>query len=337
MINVSLELLMSITIAIFFLKGKFLEDKRNIFSRFTTESMKGLAMIAIMLHHIRNSLEASSFVLGATGYIGTGIFFLISGYGNELSLRKTDNTTFKWLWKKIKKIYLPFLACYILWEGFYLFSQDGQLDFFAILEDLLTISLPNMINWFPKIILLCFLLHWISIKGNKENRKRVTIISCIFLVYVLVLKVTRISDYWYLSVMCYPLGIMLANKDSFVSYEMQNKKINCLLCVGGFWVSVALLILSKNLSIIKIIVAMSFSISLYIYSNIFEVKTKILAWVGSNSFEFYLFHLLVIQCLYGLVNINWELYIISVFVGSFSLVFSYNLVKNKIEKYFKTL
>lgn len=75
MINVSLELLMSITIAIFFLKGKFLEDKRNIFSRFTTESMKGLAMIAIMLHHIRNSLEASSFVLGATGYIGTGIFF----------------------------------------------------------------------------------------------------------------------------------------------------------------------------------------------------------------------------------------------------------------------
>lgn len=326
--NVILEAIMIISIIFFCLHCKALKEKQDVFSRFSTNSIKGLAMIGIILHHIRNSLGASSFLLGAAGYIGTGIFFFISGYGNELSLVKFSNVSAKWLGKKIKKIYFPFIVCYVLWIVYLLFSER-LFTFKEILGDVLTVSLPNMINWFPKVILLCFILHWICVKYIKKVKLRSAAIFAIVLVYVVVLKFAHAPDYWYLSVMCYPLGILFTNRKSFMTYNILdnkslNSKIKKLILVGGITVNIMLLFLSSKINIISIAVSMSFSIFCFVYFSFFEAKTKFLSWVGENSFECYLFHLLTIQVLSRLIEMSSVLFILLVPITTFLLVFIYD-------------
>lgn len=334
--NVILEMMMITSIVFFCLNCKVLKEKQNVFSRPTTNSMKGLAMIGIILHHIRNSLGASSFLLGVAGYIGTGIFFFISGYGNELSIVKSGNVTAKWIGKKIKKLYLPFIVCYVLWIAYKLLLRKQLFALKEILGDVLTMSLPNMINWFPKVILLCFILHWICVKCIKKVKVRSVVVFVIVSVYVVVLKFSHVPNYWYLSVMCYPLGILFANRRLFMTHNVLDEKClnseikNLILCVGGITVNIILLFLSSKSNIICIVVSMSFSIFCFVYSSIFEVRTKFLSWIGVNSFECYLFHLMIIQVLSGLIEISSSVFILMVLLTTFLLVFIYDKVMTGI-------
>ena len=189
-------------IVILIFKSKHLEREEDVFSYATTNSMRGVAMLGIILHHIKNSLGVSSFFLGSMGYLGTSVFFFISGYGNELSLTKLDNITFKWFWKKLKKIYFPYVFCYVLWVIYY-FYENRVIKFKEMLEDVLTISLPDMINWFPKVILLCFILHWVCVKYVNKIKFRLIILTMFNIMYIVVLKSIHVPDYWYLSVSCY--------------------------------------------------------------------------------------------------------------------------------------
>ena len=70
------------------------------------------------------------------------------------------------------------------------------------------------------------------------------------------------------------------------------------------------------------------SVMCFAFTMVFKTKTKVMAWIGDNSFEFYLFHLANIQIFCKLITINQYLYTVSVFVGTFVTVHIFLSIKD---------
>lgn len=106
-----------------------------IFYRNDTEIIRGGSMLMIIIHHTANYLyyqhpnEATSMLsiysTQQLGYLGTGLFFFLSGYGMICSLRhnRVDRSYIK---KKCNSIFLPFVLSWIVFLTF-LFVFDRNL------------------------------------------------------------------------------------------------------------------------------------------------------------------------------------------------------------------
>ena len=83
-----LDIVLFILLGLFLSRSTAIDDADAFFCKDSTSSLRGLAMLGIILHHIHNELQYGSFLLSSVGYLSTGLFFFISGYGNSLSLKK---------------------------------------------------------------------------------------------------------------------------------------------------------------------------------------------------------------------------------------------------------
>ena len=110
-----LDLLFCIFMLVFLSQVRPLKSNQNGFGRDTTASLRGIAMIGIILHHINYKIGTGSLILSYMGFLTTGLFFFISGYGNMLSINKKTHVQFEWLYKKFFKIYTPFIFAYCLY------------------------------------------------------------------------------------------------------------------------------------------------------------------------------------------------------------------------------
>lgn len=248
-----------------------------------------------------------------------------------LSINKRNEVKFEWIFKKILKIFIPFFAAY--WVCFLcltLFYADLRPTGIDTIIDIITVSLPNQVSWFPKIILLCFAVHWIAKKLFNNVLLQNGLILSVILLYIAIMWKTGYSDYWYNSVICYSVGCIFAKPvvfDKLLGY-LKDKKILSFVCfVLLLWVDS---IVSMKIRVIRLLCPVFFSLGCYYFSYIFKTKTKIFSWVGNNSFEFYLFHIVSLQSFAYLIDINKYLYALSVFVESFALVYAYLFVKGKI-------
>lgn len=87
-----------------------------------TYALRGLAMLLIIFHHVYcHTTLCHDYiphffcrVLGFGGFLGTGIFFLLSGYGIYFSLKKNDIVSFAWLYKNLLKLLKPFIFALII-------------------------------------------------------------------------------------------------------------------------------------------------------------------------------------------------------------------------------
>lgn len=301
------------------------------FGRDTTAALRGLAMIGIVLHHIQNRFGYPTPVLSSIGYLATGLFFFISGYGNMLSINKGNKVKLEWIFKKFFKIYIPFFVAY--WAYYLCLAvmyADLRPNGVDTIIDIVSVSLPNEVSWFPKIILLCFAIQWIAKKlSDKVFLQNGFILSAV-IIYIVIMRKIGFFDYWYNSVLCYPLGCIFAKptiSDKLLGY-LKDKKI---ISFFGFWIlfGVSILIPITVLNL-RFWCPVFFSLGCYYFSYAFKVKTKFLSWVGNNSFEFYLFHIANLQVFAYLIDVNRYMYGLLVLLGSFASVYAYLFVKGKI-------
>lgn len=296
-----------------------------IFDKDTTAVLRGIAMIGIILHHISNRCGfSSSWLMSPIGYIATGLFIFISGYGNELSIIK-KGTDISWIVKKVRKIYLPFLVAYIL----YLITLGiGYSELFPTIKDiaidLVTVSLPNQVSWFPKVIIGCFIIHWI-ISKNKNTIFQVSALSAISIIFLLYMHINGYQSYWYNTIMCYPIGAIIA--------VMNKEKHKYGIHIASVYTIIFVYCCFLNRSqFAQIIGSISFSLACYLLSEYFVLKNKNFAWIGNNSFEFYILHCVCLQAFSVFINVNKLLYLVAVIIISTILVVIYVSVSYYFEK-----
>ena len=88
------------------------------FDKDRTYALRGICMLMIMASHIplvlgTNSTFFSRYLIG-WGYIATGVFFFLSGFGLYMSLTTKHTLPFSWLKVKLKKLIYPFIFAFFL-------------------------------------------------------------------------------------------------------------------------------------------------------------------------------------------------------------------------------
>lgn len=324
-----LDIIMLLLVIVFFSCTRPLGDNEMIFGRDSTAALRGLSMFGIILVHINNRLEFGSPVLFQVGTLATGLFFFISGYGNMLSMNKNKVIELKWLAKKFLKIYIPFFVVYWFYymSNMILYSTEVP-TLEETIQDIFTISLPNEVSWFPKIIVLCFFFHWIVKKLIPNAKIQFCAISMMLCIYVVCMWKLQMQGYWYNSVLCYPFGILIALEKDTILKVINNKKkkyiflICTVILLGMEFFGI------KLVGSIQLLCALNFSIMCFAFTTLFKTKIKVLAWVGNNSFEFYLIHIACLQVFCNLISFNYYLYALCVILESFLLVFIYTYLKS---------
>ena len=74
-----------------------------------------------------------------------------------------------------------------------------------------------------------------------------------------------------------------------------------------------------------------FSIVCFAYTALFKIKTRFLAFIGNNSFEFFILHFVCLKSLYSLISINKYLYVFAIMAGSIIIVLVYVNIKKLIK------
>ncbi|MBR4761347.1 MAG: acyltransferase [Clostridia bacterium] len=315
-------------------------DNKSIFDRDSTTTLRGIAMIWIIVHHIvgRSALGGSP-LLTYIGYFATGLFFFISGYGNTISIEKRyaapASIKFEWLFKKIKKIYIPFFFVYLLcYLYIFVFTPSTLPSLKNTVTELFTVSLPNSPVWFTKIILLCFLLHWVFKKAFAKLTPSVAFVavSIAITAYVLYMIVIKADSYWYNSVLCYPLGILVAIKKDYILKAIDTKNKKYLFLTGLAVAFIIAFLATKLVGYMQIPTALLFSLLCFSYTAIFKSKSRFLAFIGNNSFEFFLVHLACLNTFHGLVSVNKYLYVFTVIAATLAAVYVYTTIKKLLFK-----
>ena len=328
-----LDLIFGLFVIAFLAFARIFRGQNNQgFGKDTTASIRGIAMIGIILHHIHSRFQGQSPILAATGFLGTGIFFFISGYGNMLSInRREDSVKIDWFLKKLVKLYIPFFVAYwIYFCVLELFYKDLVPSVKEILIDLVTASLPNKDSWFIKIILLCFLVHWIAKNLFSDCFKQNLFIFVVIAIYVIVMWRMHVKTQWYTSPICYPIGCIVAKPkllNKILTYLKEKKVFSFVIFLLAFF---AAMVLTRKIWAVTLVCPVLLSLACYYFSFIFEVKTRFLSWIGNNSFEFYILHYACLQGFYNLYDINKLYYTIGVLLSACALVYIYLFVKGRI-------
>lgn len=294
------------------------------FNRSTTGTLRGIAIIWILIHHVANATTVS-FITRPLGYLATGMFFFIAGFGNEYSLEKTLSTSWKWIVNKLKKLYTPYIVGYIA-----LVIADNLYDKLTIKEicvDLITFSLPNMETWFPKIIMMCFVMHWTINKMWHPYKNK--LLFCVVGCCVCVMYGAKLSPYWYNSVMLYPIGTLFARSNYLETLPQKRK-----LCYGLAILFLTLLGASqiKNNITIQIVMCIVFALMIYCFLYGYKLHSIILEWVGERSFEYYIYHYSMLLLFENLKNISVLGYLMIVFVSTSIIIVCYSGIANFIRK-----
>lgn len=199
--------------------------------------------------------------------------------------------------------------------------------------DLLIISLPNTINWFPKVIILCFLLHGIVKQMIKKSLIQVLIVNIFIILYIFTGQLFKIEVMWIDTVACYAEGMMVAyllNKTKCINNIIKRNK--GILFVISILVTMLVLYLESIHWYFRFLASILFSATLFLFTCVFQCKNKFLEWIGNHSFEFYLFHIIIYKSLHNLVGINNYIYAISVIIITIVTVYIYSSVREKVMK-----
>lgn len=325
-----LDIILALTLVMFLVQSRTIADGA-IFERDSTAALRGVVMIGIILHHIHNRLGFDSPVLKQMGDIANGFFFFVSGYGNTLSVNKRDTIDIKWFIKKYLKILVPFLAAYcIFFLGIALLFPSEVPNKKELIWDILTISLPNQVSWFPKIIVLCFLVQYVAKKIFRKPMMQFLAISAVLCGYVVLMIGFRMGLFWYASVLCYPFGVFVSlNRDKLVTY-LSTRKRRMLFLDSSIVAFGVLFVATNRFWLVQPFCDFAFCTMCFLYTSAFRVRSRLMGWIGNNSFEYYLFHMACLDISRIFISKNFYLYTLCVFLGSSALVFLYLQIKKII-------
>lgn len=243
-------------------------------------------MLSIVFAHTANEFMGvlAQYHLGSIlmcGELATAIFFFLSGYGMTLSLRrnKVDGV---YVAKHLRNLMLPYLIFWLFYVIVGLCVGYFPVDH-ALLNDFLTLGMPNAGAWFFKTILGVYVLYFLA--ARYFGRVAETCVAVVIVLYVVALAYAGIDAWWWNTLLCFPLGMLAAGHP-----ELFRKGSS----VGTLLLMPLLFILSQRFvpfyfvrEVLPSIICCLFFAGLSLRVSVAKQKT-IVAFMGQNSLYVYL-------------------------------------------------
>lgn len=287
----------------------------NELSLMQTKSLKGLAIIMVVISHV-GPVFGVSFV-NILGPIGVALFLYLSGYGLEKSYEKNKLEHF--LSKKIVKIYIPYLISVLLftaWE----FCVKNKISIFTICKYFLLFELPQGSYWF--LIFLFYFYFSFYFVCRIEN-KYIQLIALLVSSFILIIYKGFNRGYlWQFA--SFPAGVFCARLPKI--HQHKNWWMGIIL-LGVIGMSACLkkmpLIESNQLGIfdtvLQIIIIYSSCSFIIIFHQMFD--SAFFMRIGEYSYAIYLAHCIALDWLKGGATIK-HLLIYTILTVLFTLVVS---------------
>ena len=262
------------------------------------------------------------------GAIGVSIFFLLSGYGNYFSTQSGAGA--RWLFRRIIHIFVPYTVSFIYLLAVYvfLFKQPFTITF---VKNYFSLTIPYTSEWYLKVQILMYI--FILISCTICIKSPTNYLFLLTLVYIALCLILKLPDYWWMTVMCFPLGFACAEFKSRIITILSSRSF---LFTMGIVCTATLILRLKTesqpviLILYHILIAV-FAISILVQSHFYSRALELL---GKHSILVYLIHIgLVEMCFSTQFNIWLRaiLYISLTFVGTVVCVL---ISDSLLKKYF---
>lgn len=310
-----------------------------------TTPLIGALMILIVLHHILDVVGYPNHFtwFKFNGYLGC--FFFISGYGNWISINKSD--TISWLVKRLKRLYVIFIPAFIVMTlllvgANYLGYTEYKINIPLFIKDFAIFSLPYTVNWFPKVFIITIIIFFIVCKLIKNDTYRLVVLTILSIAYIIICKYCfhmEGDSCWYTTQICFVLGCFVAKN----RIRIENKLLDLtrlkrlLISAIGMIMIIVLFFayfipqLVNDWDLIQIVHALLCGLVIIPLSTLFKLKNKFLQVCGENSFEIYILHL-VFWKVFEPLKTNSLLYGLVVYAGTALCVFVFILIKRRVQK-----
>ena len=262
----------------------------------------------VMLHHTGGEMFSTC------GFTACSIFFMISGFGMTLSMRKAEPLQYNYLWRSLNKLLKPFPFLWIVSLPIIICMGGGN---FHHIKEFLSLGFPNLSGWFYREIVILYLMYFFV---KKYIRYDMFAMFTIVLVFVS-LTYGKWVYYWYNSTICFPIGIILAcYYDLIVKYRKYIVLVFTITMICSFT-----MLTSNHGSMWAIWGGLSFALVVCLLSDKMCIDTKMTNYIGDNSLQFYMFHM--IPCFYlPIPYVNNIVFSIEVIVITFLIVFVYDKI-----------
>ncbi len=153
-------------------RGEFHTD---YLSKDVTMSLRGLAAIGVILHHIsqeevfQSSGEINMFV--NVGYQYVALFFFLSGYGLLKSIDTKPDYLNGFLKKRLPVIIVPFYVS-IIFYGIYNIIAGNRLAPLQWFTNILGITMMNEYAWYPIILAILYIAFYLIFRGNSPRTRK---------------------------------------------------------------------------------------------------------------------------------------------------------------------
>lgn len=306
---------------------------------------RGIACVMVVICHASsiNGAQGILMIPFNMGLLPDGIFFFCSGYGLMYSYINKKNYLKGFLVKRVMPIYIPLVLSNILYIIAGIFMEDEKLDAVIIAKRILGIDLVCASEWFVRVLILFYILFYISGTICKSPKIFViTLTICIIVYRFVTIQHENALAIVISHVFPFIIGIWCAYFD-FSKLEYYVKKhyrkiliIFALITILSFgYISVIRWHLPITWTESKIMN----DIAGTIYQNVFvimvimismrlRIKSRVAAFIGAISYDIYLMHQLVI-------NISQRFFaqysLIIALVSSLLLSILVAIVFNKVE------
>lgn len=284
-------------------------------------------MLLILFHHIYVKLAIEmglsipyvGLLLAPGGYLGTGLFFFLSGYGLYHSLLRQKQLRITYLSTRLIKMLCVYVVSFVIC----VFLKWDIIDHF-IMIDFLSLTIPGTTTWFFKVIIALYIISYVVFKNNISKEFKVLLISIITMTYYLI-ALKYLPDFWYTSVLCFPIGMIVALKKQWFTIYTQ---------ILGFLLFI-LCFKYMQREDMRFTTAITFCFAVLFVMRYVTIKSQMLKYIGKHSLCFYLFQLVLLRPL--MVFQSHPLLYVGVVIIMVSLLsfFYVRYIERKINIYIK--
>lgn len=272
------------------------------------DSLRGLAILAVILIHITSSFvtDKSSYialVLNQISRFAVPVFFIISGWGLTIS-NKAEGNYLLFLRKQVVKIIFPYTIWSLIYVIFNFLVLSKSVSLIAIITDYFTGDTYYHLYYIP--VLFVFYLSYPFV--NKILLCKYSTVFFLLLTLISQYLKVELGGFFALNqnifnwIFYFAFGVWLAKDFDRKLAWLQNKKA----------LSLILLILSVCLIFVDYYyrgdysqlrwAVIPFSISVILSFIAFDIKSCSLNFYGEHSYDLYLVHPLIIRTLTGVLT-----------------------------------
>lgn len=288
-------------------------------SKDQTTCFKGVAILLIVIDHCCSHFVGAR-LINPFGNIGVSLFLIVSGYGLNMSFKKSGLQGF---WKKrILRVWLPYAIITLLAAPF---SWDSLQDF------ALQMLCLRCSYWFVPYVIKCYIVFWVfSLLAPKRRLTLMMLISAASLFIPDELQSKQ--------AFCFITGVYISEFYPQIMILLRRRNTafviaSTLFVIGTFFLALKQLPEIRSLSetvifvLIDFIVRFAYALSIILGSSIFPriFSNKLLLHSGIISYELYLIHFRF----YGMIGDSLMFGII-VISGSFLASWIFNRFINEL-------